>query len=65
MERQTERGPTWFHGKHELWLSRGCLLELGYNGKRNKKFRSGWSVKSTGDVDWGWGCSWYPVASLG
>lgn len=56
-DRETKRNPTWLHGKHVLWFSRACLQELGYNLNQNRKFRSGWPVRCTGDMDWGQGCA--------
>lgn len=46
---------TWFSGRQGLWVSRGCLLELGVGIKQlpeGRKVRRSWPVRSTGDGDW-------------
>lgn len=42
----------WFSGRQGLWVSRGCLLELGAKIKQlseRREVRRSWTVRSTGD----------------
>lgn len=43
----------WFSGRHSLWGSSECLLELGLGKCRSvgREVKREWSVESTGDAE--------------